>query len=226
MCTVVCRWLPGKPIHILALRDEFVGRDFDGPGTWWPAQPTVVGGRDRQAGGSWCVSDVTTGVTALVLNRIERRDGTPSRGLLPLAAVAEGEGWPEQIDHTRMASFNLVLAGPSGVAFWSWDASTLQRRALEQGSHVVTSRGVDTEDPKTVRFGPQFEQHDWYQIVTSSEPSDDPSALVVRHEIDIGVYATVFGQLITTEPGRLAISSSRTPWRDGTWTGQAWPPRR
>ena len=220
---MVCRWHPGEPIRILALRDEFVGRDFDGPGAWWPTQPTVIGGRDRQAGGSWCVSDVTTGVTALVLNRIERRDGTPSRGLLPLAAVASGASWPEQLDPADMASFNLVLVGPSALLFWSCDANTLLCRELAPGTHVVTSRGADTDDPKTTHFAPQFEQRDWYQLVTTSEPSDDPSALVVRHEIDIGVYATVFGQLIRAEPGRLAISSSRTPWQDGTWTEQAWP---
>ena len=221
---MVCRWQPGEPIRILALRDEFVGRDFDGPGEWWPTQPGVIGGRDRQAGGSWCVSDVPTGVTALVLNRIERREGTPSRGALPLAAVASGASWPEQLDYANMASFNLVLAAPSGLVFWSWDASSLRSSDLAPGTHVVTSRGADTDDPKTTRFAPQFDHDDWYRLVTSSEPSDDPSALVVRHEIDIGVYATVFGQLITTEPGHLAVSSSRIPWQDGTWTEQHWPP--
>ena len=73
MCTVVTRWAADEPLRILAVRDELVSRDFDDPDAWWPEQPGVIGGRDRQAGGSWCVTDVATGVTALVLNRIERR---------------------------------------------------------------------------------------------------------------------------------------------------------
>ena len=80
-----------------AIRDELMSRDFDEPGAWWPHQPGVVGGRDRQAGGSWCVSDVTSGVTALVLNRTERRTGSPSRGVLPLLATAFGSSWPAEV---------------------------------------------------------------------------------------------------------------------------------
>ena len=69
MCTVVVRWSPGQPTQILALRDELTSRDFDDPGRWWPETPDVVGGRDRAAGGTWCASRVSTGTTALVLNR-------------------------------------------------------------------------------------------------------------------------------------------------------------
>lgn len=210
-------------MRLLAIRDELISRDFDLPDAWWPAQPGVIGGRDQQAGGSWCVSDVATGATALVLNRIERRDGTPSRGLLPLAAVSAGEAWPERVDHRQMASFNLVLAGPSGVTVWTWDATDLQRTELEPGTHMITSRGVDTDDAKTKAFAPRFTDEPWLDVVTSCEPADDPGALVVRHPFEDDTYATVFGQLITASPGALRISYSRTPWRDGTWTDRDWP---
>jgi hypothetical protein len=223
VCTVVCRWRADEPLRILALRDEFVAREFDLPGAWWPAQPTVIGGRDRQAGGSWCVSDTATGVTALLVNRIERRDGTPSRGLLPLAAVAAGEGWSCAVDHRAMAAFNLVLAGPSGVVVWVWDAATLQRVDLPPGEHMITSRGVDPTDAKTTRFAPQFAAGRWLDVVASCEPSSEESALVVRHTIEDRTYATVFGQLVTAAPGQLRIEHSRTPWVDGSWTSQTWP---
>src|SRR4051794_41760183 len=97
MCTVVCRWLPDEPVQILAVRDELISRDFDLPDEWWPAQPGVIGGRDQQAGGSWCVSDLASGVTALVLNRIERRTGAPSRGVLPFAAVSGRAARPDRL---------------------------------------------------------------------------------------------------------------------------------
>ena len=223
MCTVVCDWQPGEPLRILALRDEFAGREFDDPGEWWPEQPGVVGGRDRVAGGSWCVSDVASGVTALVVNRIERPVGTPSRGGLPLAGVASGAGWPAQVDHRTMATFNLMVAGPEGVSVWIWDAAELRRVDLAAGLHLVTSRGVDSDDAKTARFAPLFARDPWLDVVTACEPSSAESALVVRHHLADRTYATVFGQLITAVPGSLQVSYTRTPWIEGTWTDDAWP---
>ncbi|MFN2562336.1 MAG: NRDE family protein [Jatrophihabitans sp.] len=223
MCTVVCRWAPPEPVQILAVRDELVSRDFDPPDEWWPAQPGVVGGRDQQAGGSWCVSDVASGVTALVLNRVERRTGTPSRGVLPLAAVSAGQSWPQRVAHRDMAAFNLVLADPAGLTVWTWDAETLTKAELAPGVHMITSSGVDTDDAKTTAFAPRFTSEAWIDVITSCEPVDDPRALVVRHPIDEDVYATVLAQLITAEPGALQISYSRTPWVAASWTADVWP---
>jgi len=223
MCTVVTRWVAGEPMQILGIRDEFVSRDFDGPGAWWPEQPSVVGGRDRRAGGSWCVSDVRTGMTALVLNRTERHVGTPSRGVLPLAAVEAGDRWPDELDHREMASFTLVLAAPDGVRAWSWDAEQLTRRDLDPGTHVFTSRGVDAGDEKAERLAVEFTERPWLEVVTARPPADDRTALIVRHEFETDAYATVFGQLITTAPGHLEIAHSRTPWRAESWVDERWP---
>jgi transport and Golgi organization protein 2 len=222
MCTVVCEWSAGELPQILALRDEFVGREFDDPGTWWPDQPTLVGGRDRVAGGSWCVTDVTSGVTALVVNRFERRDGAPSRGVLPLVAAAHGVRWNDAIDIAGMASFNLALLDGSGVVVWKWDGTELRRTDLAPGLHLITSPGVDADDPKTARFGRQFAQRPWLDVVTSTEPSDDSSALILRRALGGQTYATVFGQQILARPGTLTIRHSRTPWRAGTWVEQSW----
>lgn len=222
MCTVVTRWAPDEPVRVLAIRDEFVSREFDAPGAWWPAQPTVVGGRDRRAGGSWCVSDAATGVTALVLNRPERHTGTPSRGVLPLAAVSTGAQWTEQVDYHQMASFTLVLAGPPGVTAWTWDAEQLRRHDLAPGTHVFTSRAFDPDDVKTKRLTPLFAGRPWLDVVTEQPPTDDRTALIVRHPFETDTYATVFGQLITATPGTLSISSSRTPWDAATWVEGSW----
>lgn len=223
MCTVVTRWAASEPLRILAIRDEFVSREFDPPGAWWPEQPSVIGGRDRLAGGSWCVSDVDTGVSALVLNRIERHTGTPSRGVLPLAAVADGEGWTKRIDYEQMASFTLVLAGPEGVTAWTWDASELSQHGIEPGIHVFTSRGLDETEEKAARLTPQFRTRPWMEVVTENPPTDDRTALIVRHPFETDTYATVFGQLITAAPGRLRVQHSRTPWDAATWLDETWP---
>jgi Transport and Golgi organisation 2 len=231
VCTVVTSWQPGAELQILAIRDELMSRDFDEPGAWWPEHPGVVGGRDRVAGGSWCVSDVATGTTSLVLNRTERRTGTPSRGVLPLAAVEHGESWTEHVDHQQMASFTLVLASPAGVVAWTWTGEPgagLTRDDLAAGTHLFTSNGVDPTTPKGERYARRFATEDWLDVVTSEEPADDLHALIIRHPIGPGdadtgaapgeVYGTVFGQLLTTRPGALTATWSRTPWLVDDWS--------
>ena len=223
MCTVVVRWASEAPVLVLALRDELVGRDFDDPGAWWPDQPRVIGGRDRAAGGSWCVTDVATGVTALVLNRPQRRlaaPGAPSRGVLPLLAAAHGRDWSEHVELNGMASFALVLAGPDALTEWVYDGTDLTCADLPAGTHMVTSGGA--EDGKADRyldaFAAQPSADAWRSLVAGREPQDDPAALVVRHATDDAVYATVFGQVIEARPGEATLTWSRTPWREAGWT--------
>jgi hypothetical protein len=221
VCSVVVRWVRGQPIRILALRDEIVGREFDDPGHWWSGAPTVVGGRDRAAGGTWCASRVDTGTTALVLNRPSKRvagAGAPSRGVLPLLAVEHGMGWVEGLSLPGMASFALVLGGPDGLIVWDFDGARLTETAFPEGVSMVTSGGP--EDSKADRYLRAFTEasfpNGWRELVQLRPPSDDPGALVVRREYHGSVFATVFGQLIEQEPGRLDMQFSREPWR-GPW---------
>lgn len=228
MCTVVVRWQPGLPIEALALRDELTGREFDDPGAWWPERATVVGGRDRQAGGTWCASDVVTGTTAFVLNRPQRREaaaGAPSRGVLPLLAVDHGDDWPQHLDLAGMASFALLLAQPHALRLWVFDGERLVADDLSPGTVMVTSGGA--EDGKAERYLPAFRQTGdpgaWRGLVELHPPQPDPAALVVRLERDGRTYATVFGQLISSSPGELELSWSREPWLAGSWTTRRWP---
>ena len=229
MCTVVVRWSPGAPVLVLALRDELVGREFDDPDRWWPEQPTVVGGRDRLAGGTWCASDVGTGVTALVLNRPQPATpgpGAASRGVLPLAALREGAGWPAEVDVAPMAGFALLLVAPDRLTLWEHEDTGLVRTELPPGTHVVTSRGA--EDGKAARHRPAFAAtagaDAWQALVAGSTVADDPTSLLVRHGLPDGrTFATVFGQVLTAVPGRLGLRTSRTPavassWRERTVT--------
>jgi uncharacterized protein with NRDE domain len=227
VCTVVVRWEPEHPLLILALRDELTGRPFDDPGEWWPDYPALVGGRDRTAGGSWCVSDIASGATALVLNRPQRRVaavGAPSRGVLPLLAATHGDAWAERIDCSGMASFALVLASPDRLTEWQFDGSRLTCSSLEPGTRMVTSGGA--EDGKAARFLHDFSHRPdpqaWREVVSRQQPEDDPASLVVRHQFGDLVYATVFGQVIESSPGALDLSWSRAPWAGPEWTIRRW----
>jgi Transport and Golgi organisation 2 len=222
---------------MLALRDELVSRPFDTPSAWWPDQPRVVGGRDKQGGGTWCASDVGAGVTAVVLNRTERRvaaPGAPSRGVLPLLAIRAAERWPEFVDLGPMASFNLVLAMPQSLTWWSYDGTTLTAHALEPGTHMFTPKGLALPllDDRFGRGPAHLDDSlggstadvwtDWLPIIQGSEPSEDPLALVVRIRLDGDSFETVFGQFIATRPGRLRLDYAAKPLSAQPWTLDQW----
>jgi hypothetical protein len=222
VCTVVVRWAEGAPTAILALRDELTSRAFDDPGAWWPEFSDVVGGRDRTAGGTWCATRVATGVTALVLNRPHKRDadpGAPSRGVLPLLGAVHEEKWLGHVRLDGMASFLLVLAAPDRLVTWDFDGAQLTTTHHPAGTCMVTSGGP--EDRKADRFLPAFVTSQfpdgWRRLTAKEPPQDDPGALVVRHEQDGLVYATVFGELIEAAPGRLRLEHSRRPWTGAPW---------
>jgi uncharacterized protein with NRDE domain len=222
VCTVVVRWSSGQPLQILALRDELTTREFDDPGSWWPEHPDVVGGRDRVAGGTWCASRVGSGVTALVLNRPQKRaadPGAPSRGVLPLIAVAHEGEWPAHVRLDGMASFALVLASPNRLTTWSFDGAEMVEAECDPGTFMVTSGGV--EDGKAERYLDGFrtavDADGWLALIRRDAPSADLTELVIRRQRNDVVYATVFGQLIESARGSLRLRYSRTPWRDDEW---------
>lgn len=222
MCTVVVRWSVGQPPQILALRDELATRDFDDPGTWWPQLQDVVGGRDRSAGGTWCATRISTGATALVVNRPRKQvadPGAPSRGVLPLLAVEHGADWLGHLDPTGMASFAVLLATPQRVTTWDFDGRDVRTTEHPEGTQMLTSGGP--ENRKAELHLSAFEESGfpdgWRRLVQNGPPQDDPGALVVRHERDGLVYATVFGELIDARPGRLHLEHSRRPWADRPW---------
>jgi uncharacterized protein with NRDE domain len=225
------------PLQILALRDELASRQFDTPRVWWPDQPLVVGGRDRLGGGTWCASDVGSGATAVVLNRRERRvaaAGASSRGALPLLALRELERWAQFIDLAPMASFNLVLATPQALTWWSYDGRTLLTHALEPGRHMFTPNGraVPLLDGRFAHGHAHLDGSlaestdlvwaDWLPIIHDSEPSDDPLALLVQIPYGQDSFETVFGQFIAAWPGRLRLDYTIKPARSHSWTVDRW----
>lgn len=223
---------------MLALRDERRSRDFDLPGAWWPDAPGLIGGRDRQAGGTWCASDVARGVTAVVLNRPERRTGAagaPSRGVLPILAATAGAAWPDRVTVEGMASFNLVLAGADRLRWWSFDGDRLEHFELEPGCHVFKPRGrvADGADGVDARLtdGPaRLDDLDastaaawgpWFTALQEATPTADGSGLLAHRDLEDGdTYETVFGQFIAARPGTLRLDTQTHPAAGGAWATQ------
>lgn len=236
---MVCRWQPDErwPVQVLALRDELLSRAFDLPEQWWPEQPTVVGGRDRTAGGTWCASDPSTGVTAVVLNRPQPRmaaAGAPSRGTLPLVAVHYQERWPAYLDVEGMAGFNLVLVAPQQARWWWFDGEELRQAALPRAVSMFTPRGLlDDVDPRLLSGSARLTEpdattsvawSDWLPVLETAQPSSDPNSLLVRKPMGNDSYETVFAQLIAATPGDLRVDYQSHPAQGLTddWTTRRW----
>lgn len=133
MCTILLRLVPGAPVPVLlaANRDEFRDRPSDDP---LGLAPGVFGGRDRLAGGTWLAVSAR-GLAALTNLPGERRPDAPSRGLLPLAALAGR--LPE--DLTPFGPFNLVVVDGAGARLVSRlpDGSLIGPLELPPGDHVI-----------------------------------------------------------------------------------------
>ena len=138
--------------------------------------------------------------------------------MLPLLAVEHGVDWMNHVALAGMASFALMLVTPARVTTWDFDGEQLRTTEHPEGTWMITSGGP--EDRKADRFLPLFTEADfpegWRRLVEKEPPRDDPGALVVRHEQDGLVFATVFGELIDARPGRLRLEYSRRPWL-GPW---------
>ena len=114
MCTLIisrdpeARW----PVLLASTRDEFRSRAWDPPDEWWPQEhPGVIGGRDREAGGTWLAVNPQARRVAVILNRIEPTGVSDrearSRGALPLIAAARGSEAiaPEDVGEVARAIF-------------------------------------------------------------------------------------------------------------------------
>jgi hypothetical protein len=162
VCTVVILRRPGHawPLILAANRDEKFSRAWDPPAAHWPDRPGVIGGRDREGGGTWMA--IRGGVVAAVLNRpgsLGPAPGKRSRGELPLIALeaATAQAAAERIaalDAAAWRPFNMVIAD-AGAAFFL--------------------RGLGEGRPEAVPLG------EGVAMVTAHEPNDLGSPRIARH---------------------------------------------
>jgi hypothetical protein len=148
-----------------------------------------------------------------------RRSRRAQSGSPPVGRGRDGANWLNHIELGGVASFALLLATPHRVTTWDFDGQQLVTTEHPEGTHMLTSGGP--EDRKADGYLRALEEssfpHGWRRLVGNQPPKDDPAALVVRHERDGWVFATVFGELIEAQPGRLRLEYSRQPWTTEPW---------
>jgi uncharacterized protein with NRDE domain len=157
MCLLAFAWRD-HPDHHLVLagnRDEAHDR-ASLPAGWWPDAPTVLGGRDGVAGGSWLAVS-RNGRFAVVTNHRDLRRATPpdapSRGWLVrdfVAGSASPAAFVAALRGEAHAGFNLLVGQISNESGSLWYTSNrAPARALGPGRYTLSNATLDEPWPKT-----------------------------------------------------------------------------
>jgi hypothetical protein len=159
MCTILLRINPDAswPVQLAFVRDEDRSRPTDPPAAWWPHLPSVIGGRDARAGGTWLAVDATDRPAVAML--VDQYDPaahapdpahSPTRGTLPLVALERGDAFDPRRDLPGRFSdyqpYHLVVVRATHDGWsserWGWSGSELDHEVLGPGDHVLASRAA------------------------------------------------------------------------------------
>ena len=156
MCLIAFAWRadPRYPLVVAANRDELHARPA-APAAFWSDldAPTLLAGRDLQAGGTWLGLTRAGRFAALTNVREPGRAGPadpPSRGALVLDFLRGSEppaAFLAERDLSAYAGFNLLLGTPDEL--WSAGNRDPQPpRALEPGVYGLSNAVLDAPWPK------------------------------------------------------------------------------
>jgi uncharacterized protein with NRDE domain len=158
MCLIVLAWRVHRdlPLLVAANRDEFHARPA-GRAAFWKDHPSILAGRDLEAGGTW-MGVSRSGRFAAVTNYRGGRDpnAAESRGALVtrflLGALAPGK-FVSKINPDSYSGFNLLVAD-RGELWWLSNRDGAPRK-LEPGFHALGNLLLDT--PELMEVKSRFE---------------------------------------------------------------------
>jgi uncharacterized protein with NRDE domain len=152
--------VPGRPLLMLANRDEFHARPSAAAAAWADL-PGIYGGRDLEAGGSWLAVEQRGRLAAVTnIRLLNPQRGPRSRGDLVRDFLAGGQSAAEQIIELQRhineyAPFNLVLADERQA--WCLESPANRAQRLTPGVHLVSNGPLDAPWPKMQRLRRRFE---------------------------------------------------------------------
>ncbi len=151
MCLIVLAWRahPSFPLVVAANRDEFHARAAARAG-FWKDHPSILAGRDLEAGGTW-MGVSRSGKFAAVTNYRGGRDANAkeSRGALVtrfLLSDSSSKAFVEKTEKTRSgySGFNLLVADRDEL-WWLANRDGGSRR-LEAGIYGLGNFFLDTPE--------------------------------------------------------------------------------
>ncbi len=156
MCLLVLSYKQ-HPVYDLVFatnRDEFYGRDTRAA-QFWDEEPSVLAGKDLQAGGTWLGVTKEGKFSALTNYRDPslQKEDPPSRGHLVLNFL-KGDQNPEQylkdIDNnaSQYNGFNLLVGNLAEDSLMYYSNQQQKLRKLEPGLYGLSNKLLDTPWPK------------------------------------------------------------------------------
>ena len=143
---------PDYALIVAANRDEFYDRPT-APAAFWADHPSVLAGRDLEAGGTWLGIDRRGRFAAVTNYRQGEREATAprSRGLLVSEYLAGDQDAPGHVarvkrDAARYNGFNLLAGNARGLVYFSNREGTA--RTLGPGIYGLSNHLLDTDWPK------------------------------------------------------------------------------
>jgi uncharacterized protein with NRDE domain len=163
MCLIVIGWRvhPDYPLVVAANRDEFLARPAS-PAHWWPDAPSILAGRDLEAGGTWL--GITRGGRLAALTNYRdptvRRPGAPSRGALVRDCLSTPDKVTATLERVAQVSagyagFNLLVS--DGTELGIHESTTGAVRLLDAGIYGLSNHLLDTPWPKVRLARERFE---------------------------------------------------------------------
>jgi uncharacterized protein with NRDE domain len=159
MCLIVIALgaTPRYPLIVAANRDELHERPT-ASAAWWSDAPSLLGGRDLLAGGSWLALDRRGRIAAVTnIREHERRPGLRSRGALVTGYLGVDDPAAEYAARVverggDFGPFNLLLVDRGKLYYASNRAGAAQ---LGSGLHAFSNAPLGAEWPKvaTARAG-------------------------------------------------------------------------
>lgn len=147
---------PDYDLVVAANRDEFYDRP-SAPAAYWSEHPTLLAGRDLQAGGTWLGVNARGHFSAVTNLRGTFAPASGySRGHLVRDYLVQPE--PEHFlarlapAAGRYAGCNLVLSDDADLYWWSHGRD----RALAAGVYGISNTQLDHEWPKVARLKAAF----------------------------------------------------------------------
>lgn len=181
MCLIVFAWRSHAdyPLIVAANRDEFLARPAL-PAHWWADAPTLLAGRDLQAGGSWMGLSANGRFAALTNYRDPSQNlpDAPSRGAL-VRALLESSASPLDglarvaTERRRYPAFNLLAGDADSLAIL--ESRSGRVRALEPGIYGLSNHLLDSPWPKLVRTRTGLAR-----ILRAREPDVDAMLALLR----------------------------------------------
>lgn len=153
---------PTYKLIVAANRDEFYARKT-APVSFWEDHPTIIGGRDLEASGTWMAMN-KNGRFSLVTNYRDPASinpNAPSRGQLVsnyLIDVKSPSEYLETIEPNakQYNGFNLLVGSPDELWYLSNYTAGIQK--LQTGIYGLSNHLLDTPWPKVKRGKRKFRE--------------------------------------------------------------------